>query len=119
MELTEISAQQIRILNRRLTNAWKSAGIVLAADDLRAPPFSPHLTLGRWSDVYVKRIEGFMVKSALNVVTETIRWQAFELHLMDSTLEPEGISSSLNRPFISSGARYNSVKSIAFTGGQK
>lgn len=93
----------------------------LSAEDLHLPPYSPHLTLGRWSDVYVKKMEGTLVRNSLNLVEDIVRWEAPAMHLMDSTLEPEGqfpSSSEASSSFFSVGPTYTLVHSSSFTGGR-
>eukprot|EP01124_Arcella_intermedia_P023011 TRINITY_DN355_c0_g1_i1.p1 TRINITY_DN355_c0_g1~~TRINITY_DN355_c0_g1_i1.p1 ORF type:complete len:146 (-),score=34.65 TRINITY_DN355_c0_g1_i1:19-456(-) len=79
-------SSSLKSLINQLEKRWKEAGI--------PPPKTansmPHFTLGRWSDLYVKPLEGDLVKdAAASFIKPIARFQVTEALMVSSSLEPD------------------------------
>jgi len=77
---------EFKLLITRLEQEWKKFKIPPA----KAVKLVPHVTLGRWSDLYVKTIQGDIIKDATaNFMDPVSSFVVKEVVLMDSNLDAE------------------------------
>eukprot|EP01125_Pyxidicula_operculata_P018759 TRINITY_DN669_c0_g1_i2.p1 TRINITY_DN669_c0_g1~~TRINITY_DN669_c0_g1_i2.p1 ORF type:complete len:233 (+),score=16.56 TRINITY_DN669_c0_g1_i2:274-972(+) len=77
---------KIKSLTSNLENAWKRLGISPSGE----LSVVPHITLGRWSDISVKTVEGDLTKETIDAYIQPIsKFAVKDILLLDSSLEAE------------------------------
>lgn len=79
--------EELRQLRKRLEKGFKEIGLKDEAGE--ESKFSPHFTIGRWNDVYVKSLQGEIAKDATEVVQYVSSFTVRETLMINSDLNPE------------------------------
>jgi len=81
--------EELKALTKSLERGFRDVGI---SEQQKESAFfqHPHLTIGRWEDIYVRTLQGDVAKDACEGIQKVTSFKVHEILMINSTLKEDG-----------------------------